>query len=478
MSRRLTRRALLLGGGLLTPTALLLGTSTHRRPWQPGKPRADSGPLTPEVLQRLYRAANAAGAGLTPLARQEASAALTAAPGNAPALFILACIALEAGAQREADAAVSRLAARVPEQAEPRLLQRLLVRRRSTPDLGWCKAFRDTWSDLGRPDFERDHLLTPVAREPTPHTRDESAESWKALSSTRARLILALTSYPPVPELTEWLLQQFPTLEDSALFIVAAGVLSGPAVSTALQRRALPVLHRRLEELARAAPKAMQLQLHRQLAGTSQDEAFNALELKALGTLATLPSWREGSAEGSFREARRQLMEAAVTHASRRAFALTTAAAVGPVHAVMHKRAEATRSQLMPGSRRGLGRILMDVGTRLAGEPLLVPRTLGLMMCSSGAEDMQDPESLARFERASDELFAVHAEFRKASLALWPIASLQEDAYEAAARDECAFLSSFASPQALQRAMADRPDPLQCVPRSWEPPPSRGTSTP
>ncbi|MBZ4417007.1 hypothetical protein [Myxococcus sp. RHSTA-1-4] len=476
--RRLTRRALLLGGGVLAPAALLLGTLAHRGGRQPVEPRADSEPLPPEVLQRLHRATDAAVTGLLPLAHQEASATLAAVPENAPALFILACVALEAGAPREAEAAVARLETRVPERPEPRLLEQLLVRRRSIPDSGWCAAFREAWANLGRPDFERDHLLTRVALEPFTPAGEEEAESWWAPSPTPARLTLALTSYPLPPERAEWLLQQLPTLEDPALFIVAASVLSGPAVGAALRRRARPVLHHRMEELARAAPKAMQLQLHRQLAGTSQDEPFGPLELEALETVAALISWREDSAEGTFLEARRRLREADVPHASRRAFSLATAAAVGPAHAVLNQRAEATRSQLMPGARHGLGRILLGVGTRLAGETLLVPRTLGLMMCGAGAEDLRDPESLARFEESSDELFAIHAEFRKAALALWPIASLQEDAYAAAARDECAFLRAFASPEALQRAMADRPDPLQCVPRTWEPPPSRGTPTP
>ena len=467
--RRLTRRALLLGGGLLVPSVILFGALAHRSLRPSAGPHPAHGALPTEVSQRLHRAAEAAAAGRLPLARQKASAVLTSTSGKAQALFILACVALEAGDTREAETTLARLATTAPELAELRLLERLLARRRTAPSSDWCESFRETWTELGRPDFERTHLLTRLEPPSLPTTGDEDAHAWRATPSLPARLALALTS-PPLPrEWAEWLLQQVPTLEDPALFVATAGLLSGSTVSTAFQQRAGPVLHHKLDALARASPRAMQLQLYQQLRDTSEDEAFTARELEALEAVAALPSWREGTGERTVLEARRQLKEAGVPHASRRSFALATAAALGPAHALLRERTEATRSQLRPGSRHVLGRILMGVGTRMADESLLVPRTLGLLMCRSAAEDLQDSESRARFDEASDELFAVHAEFRKAALALWPIASLLEDAYAAAARDECAFLRAFASPEALHRAMADRPDPLQCVPLPREP---------
>jgi hypothetical protein len=462
---RLTRRALLLGGGVLAPSALLLGALAYRHARHSPRPQAHA-QLPPQAAQRLQRAAEAAAEGLLSVAHAEASAVLADAPGHAPALFILACVALESGARGAAEAAVAHLASAAPERLEPQLLERLLLHRQAQPGPGWCDAFRAAWTELGRPDFARDHLLSDFDTfEPKP---DEDDAVW-ATASVSVRRVLALTAHSRPPEREEWLLQQLPTLDDPALVVAAATRLSHSEVSTALQRRARPVLRRKLAELARAWPQSMQLQLHHQLAEPREDAPLTPRELESLEALSTLPSWSVGTGEETFLEARRELRTAGVRRAAERAFSLANSASAGPARALLDKRAAATRSHLLPGARQRLGRILTGVGTRLAEEPLLVPRMLGLMMLKAGSEDLQDPAALARADTALDALFAMQGPLRQTALPLWPIASLQEDVWEASARDAEGFLRSFTAPETLRQALEARPDPSQCVPRSRQP---------
>ncbi|HZI14585.1 MAG TPA: hypothetical protein VE153_29730 [Myxococcus sp.] len=466
---RLTRRALLLAGGVLAPSALLLGALAYRHTRHSPESRAHA-PLPPEVTQRLQRAAEAAEEGLLPLAHAEASAVLASAPGHAPALFILACAALEAGSPADAESAVARLASAAPERVEPRLLERLLAHRRALPMPGWCDAFRAAWTELGRPDFAREHLLTGPGFDTFEPVPDEDDAVWNTASPS-VRRVLALTAYSLPPDREEWLLRQVPTLEDPAHFVAAASRLGRSSVSAALQRRAAPVLRLKLAELAQAWPRSMQLQLHHQLVDTSEDAPLAPRELEALAALSTLPSWRVGTGEETFLEARRELKAAGVRRAAERAFSLANQASAGPAHSLLNKRADATRSHLLPGARHPLGRALTQVGTRLAAEPLLVPRMLGLMMLKTGSEDLQDAGALSRADTALDELFAMQGPLRKTALPRWPIASLQEEAWEANARNAEGFLRSFSDAESVRQGLEARPGPDQCVPRSRQPRP-------
>ncbi len=464
---RPTRRALLVAGAVLAPSALVLGALAYRHARHTPGARAHL-PLSSEATRRLQRAEEAAAEGLLSLARAEASAVLTAVPGNAPALFILACVALEAGSSKDAESAVARLASAAPDRMEPRLLERLLARRRAQPIPGWCDAFREAWTELGRPDFAQDHLLTGLGFDTFEPDPDEDDEVW-GTASPSVRRVLALTAHSLPPERAEWLLQQLPTLEDPALFVATASRLGRSGVSAAFQRRASPALRFKLSELAKAWPQSLQLQLHHQLADTSEEAPLSPNELEALAALSALPSWRVGTGEATFLEARRELKAAGVRRASERAFSLANSTSAGPAHSLLNKRAAATRSHLLPGARHPLGRILTQVGTRLAAEPLLVPRMLGLMMLKTGSEDLQDPAALSRADTALDALFAMEVPLRQTALPRWPIASLQEEAWEANARDAEGFLRSFSDAGSLRRALEARPAPNQCVPRSRQP---------
>lgn len=434
----LTRRRLLWGGCLFVPAAALLGTLSFRKSRQAV---ALVKSAAPEVALHTQRAAQAATAGHLERAREAAMQALALAPEHASALLVLACIALEEGDAREATSTLNRLKAAVPLRKEPLLLERLLAYRQQVPKSPWTQAFSAAWTEAGRPDFETHHLLAELDLE----ARDMQAvhELWRGSSARDTRLMLALVSQPMTSEQAHWLLQQVPALDDVALYLAAFNVLCHEALPESFLAQAMPVLRRRLSQLTEAHPGSMQLHLLSQLAGTHEEAPFENHDLAALSTISALPAWRENALVETFLAARQIFLSAGLTHAGSWASTVAALTVADRGSLLLRKRAKATRRGLALRSRHSLGRVLSQVGARMAEESTLLERTLGLLMMQQGAEDQQDAIALAEAGTLLEEVHAAQRAWRQAAADRWPLHSLTEEVQEATARDEAAYLRGF-----------------------------------
>jgi hypothetical protein len=351
---------------------------------------------------------------------------------------------MEEGHASEAERVLTRLEALGAERMEPRLLKRVMVHRQHAPVPGWSRAFLDAWAELGRPDFEHAHLLADVDLDSRDSQVDD--ELWRGNVSATARWVLALVSSPLPVERARWMLGQIPALKDVALLVAAFSVLSREPLPGELREQVIPVVRLRLLELVGAHSLSMQLRLLLLLMGTSEDAVFSGRELDALDAASELPLWREHSFEELFQRARSLLKAVGLPGASGQAFSLATLSITDRGSALLRRRAKATRSQLLPGSRYRLGRILCNVGMRMSGEATLSERMLGLLMVKRGAEDMGALDELAKADAMLDEVRAAQAAWRRAALIHWPLHSLAEEMLEASARDEMACLRTFMEP--------------------------------
>jgi hypothetical protein len=375
-------------------------------------------------------------------AREAITEALASFPSSPAALLVLACIALEEGNIPEATSTIESLRSAEPMRMEHVLLERLLMYRKREPAAAWSPAFLAAWSEAGHPDFEFRHLLADISLD---LHEGEELQRWRDMPLVSVRLLLALVSQPLDPEQARWLLQQIPELDDVALFVATLNVLSHAALPESMNSKAATELQLRLSQLAEAHPGSMQLRLLAYLHGTSEEAPFSAADLATLGNLSELPSWRQTSFEDTFRSARQVFRGIGLPSASQEAFQVASLATMDRGSYLLRKRAGVTRGSLARGSRHPLGRILANVGARMAENSTLLERTLGLLMMQQGAEDAEDPGSMERVAALLDEVYSAQAAWRRAAIDSWPLHSLKEEMLEARAHDENGLLRAFAA---------------------------------
>ena len=113
---------------------------------------------------------------------------------------------------------------------------------------------------------------------------------------------------------------------------------------------------------------------------------------------------------------------------------------------VLVKRAESTRSQLLPGARHRLGRVLWGIGSRLSQQSTVLERMTGLQLMAAGARDMGDDTERERVDGVRGEASAMFSAAAQAALERWPLPSLWEEVAEARARGEWDHIRDFAGP--------------------------------
>ncbi len=419
-------------------------------------PQSAALPAPVEVLRHTDRAARAAATGDAATARAALAEALKLAPEHAPALFVQACLALEAGNDAEAGDALEKLEDAAPGSRELKLLQRLRELRR-TPGTSWQQAFREAWVALGRPDFQKSRLLpgaTPLPPDPTDAEAEQAA--WKRATSDEAKLMLALGARKLDAEKGLFLLSQVPKLEDPALYLAVMDALRGDALPESSHAEARKVFHDTLVKLAAAHPRSMQLQLLLLLGDTEQGSVLSAAELAALEKLAALPAWRENSFADLYQHARKVLKDAGAPDASAMAMTAAARSVMERGSWVLRTRNVGTRGELPPEGVKRLGRINRDIGSRMLEQPTLAERMNGLQLIRAGTQDMEEEIGRKLALAQIEALEAAIKEFQKTELARWPLHSLTEELLELTTRDEPAYLLSFAAGAQPARASGEQ----------------------
>lgn len=442
----MTRRKLLGYLGLATPLVALPAGFVLWKPSSARRPPGSEQEIS-SALQHTRLATRAAVEGELERAREEAAAALAEVPGHAPALFVLACIALEAGDLREAREAMDRLEAMAPGQPELRILEQLLVNQRRAAPVGWGQAFLEAWTELGRPDLQEGALLPESRLVALDEPGLESA--WNRAPSSRARLLLALLFPNPSEARARWVLQQVPELDDSALLVAAFDLLSDQRLAVTVRQEAVPVLRQRFAQLAGTSPQAMQLRLFQLLAGTERDAPLDTQEMDLLEAISVLPTWKEDSFTRPFLEARRGLKEMAVPGASGAAFAVAERTLGHRGVSLLLRRAAATGERLSEDERRGMGRMLWLIGSRLTEQSSLLEHSVGVLLMASGATSLRHGRNQREAFAREDEMHEAVMTSLRAALDRWPLRSLTEELLESRARSEVTWLRAFVGRGAL-----------------------------
>lgn len=439
----MTRREIL---GLATPLVTLTASFAVWRARSARRPPG-FGQATASASRHTRLATRAAFEGELERARGEATAALAEVPGHAPALFVLACIALEAGDLRETQEVMARLKTMAPGQPEPRILEQLLENRRRASPVGWGQAFLEAWTQLGRPDLQRSTLLP----ESIPVAFDEPVleSTWNRAPSSRARLFLALLFPSPSEARARWVLQQVPELDDSALLVAAFDLLRDQRLTVSIRQEATPVLRQRFAHLAGTSPRLMRPRLFHLLVGTERDEPLDTREMDTLEAISVLPTWKEDSFTRSFLEARRGLKEMAVPGSWGAAFAIAERALGHRGVSLLLRRAAATRERLSEDERRRMGRMLWLIGSRLTEQSSLLEHTMGALLMASGAGGLLHGRDQREAFAREDEMHAAVMSSLRAALDRWPLRSLSEALLQSRARSEVTWLRAFVGKGAL-----------------------------
>lgn len=421
--------------------AFILALILSPRTWLP----TDVQPTPPIPGQVLLTesAAQAITEGDFALARRLIEEALAQAPLHAPALLLQACVALETGDNQMAEGALTRLKSAAPGRVEAEFLQRLLAHRTRAPGLGWRQGFLRAWVELGRPNFLDSPLLLPEVE--LPKTRELiPMDAWERAEATSVRLALVLARSTLPKKSARWLVEQLPALEDAALVQAASVALLQSELPPALHAEARAVVRRRLTRLVEASPGVMQPRLLLLWAEAPEWAALSEQELEALEAIATLPAWKATSFNRTFLEARTSLKEAGIANPGMGAFGVALWSNTHWAPYLLARRAESTRSQLLPGARHRIGRILWNVGARLSQQSTILEHVTGLQLMRAGATDMGDDMERERVDGLISEASAMFTAADQAALERWPLPSLWEEVAEASARGEWDHIREFA----------------------------------
>jgi hypothetical protein len=287
---------------------------------------------------------------------------------------------------------------------------------------------------LGRPSFVDSPLLPAIDLEaPELLPTDE----WEHATSPSVRLTLVLVMQQLSEPSARWLVEHLPTVEDAALVQAASVRLLASTLPPTLRSEARATVRRRLERLVEDSPDLLQPRLLLLLARASEWGAFSEQELETLEAIT--------SSLQTFLEARAHLKEA--RHPSPGVSASTMARISSNRWGLLllSQRAEATRRQLLPGSRHRLGRVLWNLGSYLSQQSSLRESNFGLQFMSEGATDMGDEQEAERLDNALEEALDLQRASDQAAPERWPLPSLWEEVLEARARDEWAHVREFAA---------------------------------
>lgn len=363
---------------------------------------------------------------------------LSRAPSYAPALLLRACLAMERG---EWERARKELRAPALEGTpEARLLLELVERRPRAAD--WRHAFFESWQAMGKPDFRESGLLP--ARVPTFGLLDDPYQAFRRAGEEQQLLLAVLgMGIGLLKANLAWVLEQLAASESLALLLALHAQLSAADVPESLIQELRPVLVKRLAQLTGPSPRTLQLALLPLTQATAATVPFERQELEQLERLVELPVWKQPSSEEVFLETREQL-KGVLTAPGHHAWMIAAWAQNTLPCEWLLKRGQVSQEHLTLDEQRWMGRLLWQVGTRLRQERSQVEVEAGLRLQIFGS--MLDQHNPSREESMAFwvEVGNLELALEQAALYRWPLASLQEEACEARARNELAWMRAFA----------------------------------
>lgn len=366
----------------------------------------------------------------------------------APLEFIEACGALDEDALSPASTLASGLVARYPDIAEPKLLTKLVGRRRAAPDEPWLDAFVEAWVEEGRPrnfgwktvedfDGQFERVLAPVVDAANPRAAMKDALDAEFPQSPLLGLLTEAWKPGGGDQLIDSAIAAMPRAHSVEHLLWLTAMLGTRLGSPAAAERAAVArreIYRRMIELR---PNDFQLRAGAILDdGCDYEAPLSAAQLKSLlhaledsaGSPLSIGMLydhlvRARSArsvtdhEGAFQDAVGMLPEALAPLRFRTAGSLRSAQA-----AVRHD----------------VVALLIGVGERFRGDESALGRLLALGCLEVGLKERGDG---ADSQAAAAEIAGLRRMLNGERLSLeWPIAKLRIEACYASAHHEVALL--------------------------------------
>jgi hypothetical protein len=365
---------------------------------------------------------------------QEAEAMLADARPAGAAIFVKACLELDAGNPRGAAAALRALAAQGAGSGEVRLAQVLAERRTRDPQEGWLDSFFEAWRAVG--------AGTALAATPVKNWTRDVSEGPRPLVPGLPNDLFWRAMLKTQPELTELLSVEAEAQTPARKLLLLAQLGAIPqhdAPAARALRRSL------VAELQRANPDESAYALMA-LLDESDATAAPLSEREVAGIEVAVRKPRFGpSMRSLYREFRADTVLSADERAPDWAFAAASRA-FPEAPGTLYLRAKASELAGTPALLPRLAAILERVGRQLMGQESMRANLLGSQLLVGSAELRGDSEAIERSRAVRQDWRALYdaGKERFDYLEGWPLPSLLRELIGRSAEDEVALFHELA----------------------------------
>ncbi len=377
-------------------------------------------------------AADAAVRGETEQATRLIEQVLSSDERNAEALFVRACIRIQAGDLKAATEDTNQLESLRGKLPEVRILRELVVARGQTPPTGWMPAFVGALKKVGANGLDQ-HVLeyVPTSRRPL------SSDVVGRLPGRDGFLLRAAESGQPAPatlisEAEQMVGQEQPI----TILLAAASVLSSPHVADSDKPEATTAAHALIAKLARENPREMYLQIWAALSDASDSSPLGETDVVKLEhVVSSTPIGLHLS--GVYEAMRTAYTKVDPAQASEAAFAATFAFYPPPFHVVLMRRTKPMIKSGDPTLRRRAGLAVARLAREVMNQGSLLDLSIGSMLLGRAAALAGDSDLAADADRKRKEFQSLlRAADRLKFAAEWPIAGLMSELTERKAHGE------------------------------------------
>jgi tetratricopeptide (TPR) repeat protein len=371
-------------------------------------------------------AADAAVRGETEQAARLIERVLASDGTNAEALFVRACIRLQAGdfkAAREDTDRLESLRGRLP---EVRMMRELAVARGQTPAPGWLPAFLAALKKIGANGQEQNLLqYFPTSRRPL------SAEAVGRLPGADGFLLRAAEAAQPTPATLVNEAEQMVAGEQPLVVLLAAiSMLSSSHLAEADKPRATTASHALIAKLARANPKEMYLQAWAALIDASDTSPLAEADVAKLERIVSSTKMNLPLAI-VYEAMRRAYAKIDPAQASEAAFTAIFAAYPPQFHVVLMHRTKPMIESGDPALRHRAGLAIARLAREVIAQGSLLDLSIGSMLLGRAATLAGDSDLAADADHKRKEFQSLlRTADRLKFAAEWPIAGLMSELTE------------------------------------------------
>lgn len=371
-------------------------------------------------------AADAAVRGETEEAGRLIELVLASDATNAEALFVRACIRLQAGDLKGATEDSNRLESLRGQLPEVRVIRELAMARGQTPRLGWMPAFLAALKKTGANGQEQSLLqYVPTSRRPL------SSEVVGRAPGGEGFLLRAAEAGQPVPAALINEAEKMAGAEQPIVVLLAAvSILSSSHVADADKPKATTAAHELIAKLARENPREMYLQSWAALSDASDSSPLAEADVVKLERIVSSTQINL-TLSRVYEATRSAYAKVDPGQASEAAFTATFGFYPPPFHVVLMRRTKPMIESGDPSLRRRAGLAIALLARKVMEQGSLLDLSIGSMLLGRAATLARDSDLAADADRKRKDFQSLlRVADRLKFAAEWPIATLMTELTE------------------------------------------------